>query len=237
MAYFQELPNILYPSLLPSRNKVESRVIVKNLFKRSKLRTDLDQAITAFNYYYIKDGMRPDKVAQELYDNPELDWVVLTSSNITNIRNEWPLNHNDLQEYMLEKYGSEENVAKVHHYETRKIVDEYDRVVIPAGLEVDKDFSFQYLNFSKQVVKVIPSQVVAEITNYQYEVRLNDEKRRIKVLKSEYLSAFISEHREIMAYDKSSDYISKGLKGTYNPRISGVYKNPPCGGLCVLRIN
>ena len=222
MGYFQELPNISYPSLLPSRNRVESRVTVKNLFKRSKLRTDLDQAITAFNYYNIKDGMRPDMVAQELYDNPELDWVVLTSSNITNIRNEWPLNHNDLQEYMLEKYGSEENIAKVHHYETRKIVDEYDRVVIPAGLEVDKDFSFQYLNFSKQVVKVIPSQVVAEITNYQYEVRLNDEKRRIKVLKSEYLSAFISEHREIMTYDKSSDYISKGLKGTYNPRILGV---------------
>ena len=148
--------------------------------------------------------------------------MVLTSSNITNIRNEWPLDHNDLQEYMLEKYGSEENIAKVHHLETRKIVDEYNRVVIPAGLEVDEDFSFQYLNFSKQIVKVIPSQVVAEITNYQYEVRLNDEKRRIKVLKSEYLSAFISEHREIMTYDKSSDYISKRLKGTYNPRISGV---------------
>ena len=222
MAYFQELPNISYPSLLPSRNRIESRVTVKNLFKRSKLRTDLDQAITAFNYYNIKDGMRPDMVAQELYDNPELDWVVLTSSNITNIRNEWPLDHNDLQEYMLEKYGSEENIAKVHHLETRKIVDEYNRVVIPAGLEVDEDFSFQYLNFSKQIVKVIPSQVVAEITNYQYEVRLNDQKRRIRVLKPAYLSAFISEHREIMDYDKSSDYISKRLKGTYNPRISGV---------------
>jgi len=222
MGYFRELPNISYPSLLPSQNKVESRIAVKNLFKRSKLRTDVDQAITAFNYYDVKEGIRPDMVAQELYDNSELDWVVLTSSNITNIRNEWPLSHNDLQEYMLEKYGSEANMMKVHHYETRKIVDEYDRVVIPAGLEVDKDFSFQYLNFSKQVVKVIPSQVVAEITNYQYEAKINDEKRRIRVLKSEYLSAFISEHREIMSYDKSSDYISKRLKGTYNPRISGV---------------
>ena len=92
MGYFQELPDILYPSLLPSRNKVESRIAVKNFFKRSKLRTDLDQAITAFNYYNITEGMRPDMVAQELYDNPELDWVVLTSSNITNIRNQWPLN-------------------------------------------------------------------------------------------------------------------------------------------------
>ena len=219
MAYFQELPNILYPSLLPSRNKVESRVIVKNLFKRSKLRTDLDQAITAFNYYNIKDGMRPDMVAQELYDNPELDWVVLTSSNITNIRNEWPLNHNDLQEYMLEKYGSEANMMKVHHHETREIRDEYDRVVIPAGLQVDEGFTFKYKNFSNSIVTVNP---VSAITNYQYEVKLNDQKRRIRVLKSEYLSAFISEHREIMTYDKSSDYISKRLKGTYNPRISGV---------------
>ncbi len=204
MAYFQE---------------VESRVIVKNLFKRSKLRTDLDQAITAFNYYNVKEGMRPDMVAQELYDNPELDWVVLTSSNITNIRNEWPLNHNDLQEYMLEKYGSEANMMKVHHHETREIRDEYDRVVIPAGLQVDEGFTFKYKNFSNSIVTVNP---VSAITNYQYEVKLNDKKRRIRVLKSEYLSAFISEHREIMTYDKSSDYISKRLKGTYNPRISGV---------------
>ena len=219
MAYFQELPNILYPSLLSSRNKVESRVIVKNLFKRSKLRTDLDQAITAFNYYNITDGMRPDMVAQELYDNPELDWVVLTSNNITNIRDQWPLDHNDLQEYMLEKYGSEENIAKVHHLETREIRDEYDRIVMPAGLQVDEGFTFKYKNFSNSIVTVNP---VSAITNYQYEAKLNDEKRRIRILKSEYLSAFISEHREIMNYDKSSDYISKRLKGTYNPRISGV---------------
>ena len=219
MAYFQELPNILYPSLLPSRNKVESRIVVKNIFKRAKLRTDVDQAITSFNYYDIKEGMRPDMVAQELYDNAELDWVVLISNNITNIRNEWPLSHNDLQEYMLDKYGSETNVVGVHHYETRKIVDEYNRVVIPAGLEVDANFSFKYKNYSNSIVTVNP---VSAITNYQYEVKLNDQKRRIKTLKPTFLSAFISEHREIMNYDKSSDYISKRLKGTYNPRISGV---------------
>ena len=219
MAYFEELPNILYPSLLSSRNKVEDRIVVKNLFKRAKLRSDFDQAITAFNYYNIADGMRPDMVAQELYDNPELDWVVLISNNITNVRNQWPLDHNDLHEHMLDKYGSEANVAGIHHYETRKIVDEYDRVVIPAGLEVDANFSFKYKNFSNSIVTVNP---VSSITNYQYEVKLNDEKRRIRTLKSGYLSAFISEHKEIMNYDNSSDYITKKLKGTYNPRISGV---------------
>ena len=219
MGYFQELPNILHPSLFPSRNKVESTIVVKNLFKRSKLRADIDQAITAFNYFDIKEGMRPDMVAQELYDNPELDWVVLTSNNITNIRNEWPLSHNDLHEYMLEKYGSDANIAKVHHFETREILDEFSRVVMPAGLQVDETFTFKYKNSTNSILNVNP---VSAITNYQYEVKLNDQKRRIRILKSEYLSAFISEHREIMSYGKSSNYISKKLKRTYNPRLSGV---------------
>ena len=219
MGYFQELPNILHPSLFPSRNKVESTILVKNLFKRSKLRTDVDQAITAFNYFDIKERMRPDMVAQELYDNPELDWVVLTSNNITNIRNEWPLSHNDLQEYMLEKYGSDANIAKVHHFETREILDEFSRVVMPAGLQVDETFTFKYKNSTNSILNVNP---VSAITNYQYEVKLNDQKRRIRILKSEFLSAFISEHREIMSYGKSSNYISKKLKRAYNPRLSGV---------------
>ena len=222
MAYFEELPNIAHPSLLPNRNKIEDRIIVKNIFKRSKLRTDIDQAITAFNYYYVEQGMRPDMVAKDLYDDPELDWVILTINNIINVRDQWPLEHNDLYSYMLEKYGSDAKIAEAEIYETRKILDEYDRVVMPAGLQVDKNFSFQYLNFSGQVIKVLSSQVVAPVTNYQYEVRLNDEKRKIRVLKPQFVPLFLTDHKNIMRYDRSSDYISNRLKGTYNPRISGV---------------
>ena len=60
------------------------------------------------------------------------------------------------------------------------------------------------------------------VTNYDYEIKLNDEKRRIKVLRPEYLNTYITDHREIMEYDESSDFIAKRLKGTYNPRLSGV---------------
>jgi len=222
MAYFNELPNISYPSLLPSSNKIEDRIEVKNIFKRSKLRSDVDQAITAFNYFYIPEGDRPDVVAENIYNDAELDWVILTANNITNIRDQWPLTHNDLHTYMLEKYGSEENITKVRHHETRKIVDEYNRVVMPAGLEVDSDFSFEYLSYSGQVIKVLSSQVVGAITNYQYETKLNEEKRRIKILKPEYLPLFITDHQNIMKYSSSSDFISDRLKNTYNPRVFGV---------------
>ena len=219
MAYFNELPNISYPSLLPSQSKIEERILVKNLFKRSKLRNDIDQAITAINYYYVNEGIRPDILAEELYGDSELDWVILTANNITNIRNQWPLDHNDLHEYMLDKYGSETNINGIHHYETRQILDEYNRVVIPAGLEVDANFSFKYQNYSNSIVTVNP---VSAITNYQYEVKLNDQKRRIKVLKPQFLSLFLTNHKNIMKYSRSSDYISSKVKSTYNPRISGV---------------
>ena len=233
MAYFQELPNIAHTSLLPVRNKIEDRIIVKNLFKRSKLRTDVDQAITAFNYYYVEDQQRPDILAQELYGDSELDWVVLISNNITNVRDQWPLNHDDLHSHMLEKYGSEQNILGIHHSETVKIVDEYNRVILKGGLEVDANFTFTFVgtvtsstgslikvNFGGSSSNTITP--VASITNYDYEVKQNEEKRRIRILKPEYVGAFLSEHKQIMKYERSTNYISKKLKGTENPRISGV---------------
>tara|TARA_A100001388_G_scaffold272497_1_gene252897 strand:+ start:1078 stop:1776 length:699 start_codon:yes stop_codon:yes gene_type:complete len=232
MAYFQELPNISQPTLLPRSNKVEDRVIVKNLFRRSKLRTDVDQAITAFNYYYIEDQQRPDVLAQELYGDSELDWIILTSNNITNVRDQWPLSHNDLYAYMLEKYGSESNMLGIHHSETVKVVDEYNRVVLKGGLEVDANFTFTFVGtVTSSTGSLIRVQLtgnsntinpVKSITNYDYETKLNEEKRRIRVLKPAYVGAFLSEHKQIMKYERSSDYISKTLKGTYNPRTSGI---------------
>ena len=215
MAYFQELPNISQPSLLPRRNKVEDRVIVKNIFKRSKLRTDVDQAITAFNYYYVEDNQRPDVLAQELYGDSELDWVILTTNNITNVRDQWPLSHNDLYAFMLSKYGSESNILGIHHSETVKVVDEYNREILKDGLEVDVNFTFTFTgSVTSSTGSLIRVQLtgnsntinpVRSITNYDYETKLNEEKRRIRVLKPAYVGSFISEHKQIMKYERSSD--------------------------------
>ena len=83
MAYFEELPEISYISRLANSNRNEDRILVKNIFKRAKLRTDIEAAITAFNYYQIEEGERPDTLAKKIYDNEELDWVILITNNIT----------------------------------------------------------------------------------------------------------------------------------------------------------
>ena len=213
MAYFRELPNINYVSLLKNKSRNDERLIVKNIFKRAKLRSDVDQGITAFEYYDISENMRPDVIAQNIYGDPELDWIILVTNNITNIRDQWPLSNNDLQNYMVEKYGVT-GLTNVHHYETTELKDDNNRILIESGLQVDGNFTFK--------VKDKTYNPVQQVTNQQYEVNRNEEKRRIKILKSEFVSMFITDFRNAMKYSKSSQYINKGLKESYNPNLSGV---------------
>jgi len=218
MAYFEELPDISYVSLLPKTGNNDERITVKNIFKRAKLRTDIDQAITGFTYYQIPDNTRPDVIAQDTYGDPELDWVILITNNIMNVRDEWPLSNNDLYDYMLEKYGSVEKLNEINHWETTGIKDNYNRILLKSGLEVDKEFTFTY-SISNTIYTVNPT---AAVTNEEYEIRKNESKRTIKLLKPEYLSTFVKDMRNIMKYETSSQYINRTTKATYNPNATGV---------------
>ena len=231
MAYFEELPEISYISRLANSNRNEDRILVKNIFKRAKLRTDIESAITAFNYYQIEEGERPDTLAKKIYDNEELDWVILITNNITNVRDQWPLSNNDLNSYMLDKYGSEENLTKVHHYETKEIRDSSNRLIMKGGLVVGEEFQFEYnsivgVSSTGNIynrVTTNPDNARSQVTNYEYENRKNDEKRKIKILKREFVPVIITDLRNIMRYDKSSSqYVSRKVITTYNPKKSGV---------------
>ena len=67
MSYFRELPNLEYQSFLSDRKSVDDYLLVKNIFRRVKLRDDLQNIFTLFNKYQIPDGSRPELVAEELY--------------------------------------------------------------------------------------------------------------------------------------------------------------------------
>ena len=136
MGYFRELPDLQYQSFLSDSDSSDKYLVVKNLFRRCKLRTDLKNVFTVFDKYEIVDGARPDTVAQELYGNSELDWVVIYSSSIVNIRNEWPLSDREIYNHAVNIYG-ESNLSKIHHYETKEVKDSKGIVILPAGKVVN----------------------------------------------------------------------------------------------------
>ena len=219
MSYFRELPNISYVSLLPNQNRSDERIEVKNLFKRAKLRTDVDQSVTSFDYYLVQDNERPDIIAQKIYEDPNLDWVILVTNNITSIRNQWPLSNNELYQYCLEKYGSDLAVMQTKHFETQEVKDNFGRILLKKGLIVDENFKFTYSKDDNTIETISPAK---SVSRYTYEQRINEDKRKIRVLRPGLLSAFITDFRNIMKYDKSSSFINKSLISSYNPRESGV---------------
>ena len=219
MAYFNELPNISTVSLLKDKSRSDERILVKNIFRRAKLRTDVDRAITAYEFYTIKEGERPDIIANKFYGDPELDWVILIVNNITSIRDEWPLSNNDLNTHMIDKYGSESALAEVHHYETREIRDQYNRTVLKSGLEVDQNFVFSYTPIGGVTQNI---SAAGPVTNYEYERTVNDAKRVIRILKEEYVGALVSDMRSMMRYESSSQYLDRTTKETYNPKDFGI---------------
>ena len=213
MSYFRELPNLEYQSFLSSRKGSDEYLLVKNIFRRVKLRDDLQNVFTIFNKYEIQEGARPDTVAEELYGSSQYDWVVLIGANIINVRNEWPLSNGDIYRYSEQLYGNDLN--DVHHYETTEVKDSNGRLILPAGKIVDSTFTIPNPNIPIQTLNP-----VVGISNYEYEVIKNNKKRDIYVLKPAYLQQVINDTRKAMTYDRSSQYVNDKLIRTENTRVT-----------------
>jgi hypothetical protein len=199
MSYFRELPNFEYIANFPNQSFNDDYVVAKNIFKRAKIRTDIANAVTAFEYYQIIDNERPDQVAAKVYDNADLDWVILTTNNITNINQDWPLDNNSFYKYLIDKYGSEEELGKPHHWETVEFKDEYGRVVVPGGLQVDPSKTLSVTTSEGQNDYIL-SEFPNQTTNYSITINLN-----------QYLPAY-GKTETTQAIVKNINYNSSTLK-------------------------
>ena len=212
--YFRQLPNLDYPSLANDRTSAYDYNQVKNIFKRAVLREDVVNSYFQFNQYLIQGDDRPDNVASKVYGDANLDWVVLTTNNVINVRDEWPMSQNDLQNYLTNKYTTAE-LSYVHHYETLKIVDSSQRLIQPKGITVEEGHSITFIDSG---VSKTESKIEA-ITNLQHEINLNDQKREINVLQKQYVEIYLRDMSNIMSYKPSKQFVSKNLKKTENPRL------------------
>ena len=213
-SYFRQLPNLDYPSLKNDRQSAYDYQVVKNIFKRAVLRNDVFDEVTAFTKYSVEGDERPDQVAFDFYQDPNLDWVVLTTNNIVHVRDEWPMGNQDFLTYLNGKYTAEE-LANIHHYETDVLRDSRGRLIHPKGLTVPSNYSISFLD--NGVLRT--ESKITSFTFLEHETNLNDDKRQINILKPEYLTVFLEDFENIMEYKPSRQFVSDDLKKTENPRI------------------
>ena len=173
MAYFDRFPLMAYDVAGDKNYK-----LLPDILKRVKLRTGIRSGTFLFDDYDVKDGEKPEDVAYKWFGDPELHWIILMTNNITDRFYQWPLTQPQFQEYLEDKYGAGSEDA-VHHYE--KTTD--------SGRTSSNGPS----DYSHKVECNSDDGIPDIITNRQYEQRLQDKYRSIRLLDKKYLKTFVNE--------------------------------------------
>ena len=169
--YFDTFPVIPYDSVGDYNFKE-----VTNILRRVRLRAKVKTNVMLFDTYDVKEGETPEMIADKLYGNPELHWVVLMVNDITDRFHQWPMNFSQFNQYVADKY---DDVNGIHHYE---VAQESGDTSIKIWVENDSDTN-AYSG-------------ATAITNYEYELAEQDRKRQIRLLDIQYLDLFVNEFDE-----------------------------------------
>ncbi len=238
--YFRQIPNFDYVTRSPNVDNISQYTEVKNLFRRARLRPDIEDNLLFFDKYSIIGDERPDNVAFKFYKEETLDWVILLSNNILNVQSEWPLTQKNFEEVMLDKYGSFETLFNgIKYYETKEIRDSLGKIILPSGLRISNTWEtgggfvkevsdtgliryyYQYYDLGlSNFVEVFQDQLITPVTNYEYEEKIENDKRNIFILKPRYLNIVFNDIENIGTYKKGSEqYVSQTLKRGDNIRL------------------
>lgn len=169
--YFAQFPLNIYDSVGNENYK-----LVTNLLKRVAIRSKVKVNTLFFDTYDVKEGETPEMIADKLYDDPELHWIVLMVNDITDRYHQWPKNQNQFLSHINDKYS---NISGTHHYEISQTSGD-TTIKIDIGTD-NTDHPTATL-----------------ITNYEYEQERQDTSRKIRLLSPEYVPDFVEEFKSIM---------------------------------------
>tara|TARA_Y100000994_G_scaffold7045_1_gene6222 strand:- start:98 stop:754 length:657 start_codon:yes stop_codon:yes gene_type:complete len=214
--YFKQLPDLLY---LDRENKeIRTYAKAKNLFRRIKLRSISTEQLANFQFYNVINGERPDQVAFKFYDDPSLDWVVLLTNNIINVQTEWPMDNKSFERYLEDKYG--DTLYDVVEYESKEIRNASGEIILQRGVKIPADYSFTYFDIGSNQYETVVDISLA-VTNYIKEVKIQNERRAIRILRKEYIDELERELEELLQYKPgSAQYQGKYLKMVDDIRIN-----------------
>lgn len=216
--YFNYFPKTVYSTDTKS-NALDT---VTNLIARFSFEQNLKDNSSVFYFYDIKDGDSPEIIARKFYENSERHWIVLLFNDIVDPQFDWPLESRTLNEYIDRKYSSPEyadtsntsvsglswakSLSNVHSY--YKVITEttFDKTTVQK-LQVD---DLTYANNTLMQNGTNQNYLLGDNTSvnikitketksyYDYELEENEKKRKIKLLKPEFVSAVEKEFKRVV---------------------------------------
>ena len=166
MSYFSYFSTTLYDPAGDGSAK-----LCTDIMSRVRVRASMKKEIIMLDPYDVKENETPEIVADKHHGSPYYHWVVMLLNEISDVNHDWVKSTRQMQKYLLSKY-TETQLTETHHYEISQTSGD-----TTIKIEVENT--------------TYPT--ATAITNYEYEVALNEEKRSIDLLRNDYLTFFVDE--------------------------------------------
>ncbi len=171
MSYFNNFPTIMYDPTGDGSAKLAT-----NIMKRVRMRANMKKEVIMMDPYNVKENETPEIVADKHHGSPYYHWVIMLLNDISDVNHDWVKSTRQLQKYLLTKY-TEAQLTETHHYEISQTSGDTTTTI-----EVENS--------------TYPSASI--VTNYEYEVALNESKRSIDLLRNDYLGYFTDEFENLI---------------------------------------
>jgi len=142
--------------------------LVTDITHNVRFRKQILDNITLYDEYDIKDGETPEIISEKFYGTPYYHWIIMLANQRYDYVADWPLNTHNLEVQVTDIYGAG-NEYDTHHY------------VNSSGYVISGDQANAY-----------------PVSNYDYEVALNESKRRIKIISKELINTILKNYKDII---------------------------------------
>ena len=154
MSYFNQFGTILYDPAGDGSGK-----LCTDIMSRVRVRANMKKEIVMLDPYAVKENETPEIVADKHHGGPFYHWVVLILNDISDVNHDWVKSTRQMQRYLTDKY-TEAQLTESHHYE-----------VYQTSGDTTVKIEVEDTNYP----------TATAVTNYEYEIALNEEKRESKV--------------------------------------------------------
>ena len=196
--FFKELSKIVYVS---DRDDAYNVKVATNILKRIQVTLEGKFHRSFYYPYDIKEGETPEIIAYKYYGSPKYHWLILLANDMVDPHWDWPMDRNQFEQYVAEKYGSLPSaVSTIAYHETleqRAAVDAYGYtegdILLDGGIQCNSNFTYSSAGETFESIDCVKA-----VYQYQYEEDLNEKKRTIRVIDKQYLTVILEQFRTLV---------------------------------------
>ena len=155
--------------------------LVTDLNTRIRVSEKISESAYMYSKYNVISGDNPEDVSFYHFGSSHFHWIILLTNNITDRYTQWPMDPITYEQYITDKY---EFPNDPHHYEIDK-----DSGILTAQGPAD---------YSNKIQVSSDIAGATAISNREYEDRLQDKYRQIKLLNQDLLIVFLKEYDRLM---------------------------------------